>query len=90
MNVKDEAIKTVEQLRKARPWIGLPKSVNSMRQSIWDYCCYPRTPPNDKHFNIECSDELTWWIGQIVDNPASPINNATNGPTVWIVPSARG
>lgn len=37
LNVKDEAIKAVEWLKTARPWIELPESVNSMRQSTWDY-----------------------------------------------------
>ncbi|KAG9064363.1 hypothetical protein KI688_003551 [Linnemannia hyalina] len=37
LNVKDESIKAVEWLKKARPWIELPESVNSMRQSTWDY-----------------------------------------------------
>ncbi|KAK3835377.1 MAG: hypothetical protein JOS17DRAFT_736980 [Linnemannia elongata] len=37
LNVKDGAIEAVEWLKKARPWIELPESVNSMRQSTWDY-----------------------------------------------------
>ncbi|KAF9550576.1 hypothetical protein EC957_000250 [Mortierella hygrophila] len=37
LNVKDESIKAVEWLKNARPWIELPESVNSMRQSTWDY-----------------------------------------------------
>ncbi|KAF9127193.1 hypothetical protein BGX30_014912 [Mortierella sp. GBA39] len=42
LNVKNESIKAVEWLKKARPWIELPESVNSMRQSTWDYY-YPPT-----------------------------------------------
>ncbi|KAF9151280.1 hypothetical protein BG015_006870 [Linnemannia schmuckeri] len=41
LNVKDETIEAVEWLKKERPWIELPESRNSMRQSTWVYY-YPR------------------------------------------------
>ncbi|KAG0297993.1 hypothetical protein BGZ96_003640 [Linnemannia gamsii] len=41
LNVKGEMNEAIKWLRKTRPWIDLPESVNSMRQSTWEYYVPP-------------------------------------------------
>lgn len=41
LNIKGEMNEAIEWLKKTRPWIELPESVNSMRQSTWRYYVPP-------------------------------------------------